>query len=187
MVGPDIINDIVNNKSKRIRTLDEIHSALDKMAAEITEQLSDSNPILLCVMTGAVMTTAGLATRLHFPLQMDYVHATRYQGKVRAGDLHWKVEPHMDLNGRTVIVVEDILDGGLTLAAIIDYCQSNGAKAVYSAVLVDKKHTRDVGGIAHADFTGMEIEDLFIYGYGLDYEGYLRNMPGIYAVTEDLD
>lgn len=187
MVGPDIIKDITENKSKCLHTQEDINQALDRMASEITEKLGDKNPILLCVMTGAIIPTTNLALRLNFPLQIDYIHATRYQGKTRAGDLHWLVEPRMDLADRVVIIVEDILDGGITFASIVDYCKAQKAKEVYTAVMVDKNHPRDEGGLAKADFTGLEVEDLFLYGYGMDYEEYLRNVPGIYAVTEELD
>ncbi|MBU1927154.1 MAG: hypoxanthine-guanine phosphoribosyltransferase, partial [Gammaproteobacteria bacterium] len=111
-------------------------------------------------------------------------HATRYRGEMLGKDLHWLATPHIPIKGRTVVVIEDILDTGLTLSAVIDYCQQEGAKQVLSAVLIDKDHPRDKGGVNKADFTGLYVEDKFIIGYGLDYQEYLRNLPGIYAVEK---
>jgi hypoxanthine phosphoribosyltransferase len=164
---------------------DEINQALDRMAKDITHKLQDENPLILCVMTGALITTGHLVTRLHFPLEMDYIHATRYRGTTRGGDLHWLVEPRQSLKGRTILVVDDIMDGGLTLAAIIDYCKQAQAKAVYSAVMVCKQRVREPGVNFEPDFFGVTTEDKYLFGFGLDYEEYLRNVPGIYAVTTD--
>lgn len=162
-----------------------IEKALDKMAQEITEKLSDQNPLVLCVMVGALIPMGHLLTRLHFPLEVDYIHATRYRGAMRGGDLHWLVEPRQSLKNRTVLVVDDIMDGGLTLAAIIDYCQQAGAKAVHTAVMVNKTRVREEGVNFEPDFSGLITEDRFLFGFGLDYEEYLRNAPGIYAVAAE--
>jgi len=162
---------------------EDINEALDRMANEISQKLKDKNPIILCVMTGALIMTGHLATRLHFPLEIDYVHATRYRGTTRGGDLHWLVEPRLSLEGRHVLVVDDILDGGLTLSAIIDYCQQAKAAGIYTAVMVDKERTREPGVNFEPDFVGVKAKDKYLFGFGLDYEEYLRNVPGIYAVN----
>jgi hypoxanthine phosphoribosyltransferase len=164
--------------------VNQVEMALDQMAGAITEKLQDENPVLLCVMVGALIPMGQLLTRLHFPLTVDYVHATRYQGSTRGGDLHWLVEPRHSLKDRTVLIVDDIMDGGLTLAAIIDYCEQMGAKKVYSAVLVDKKREREEGVDFYPDFVGVQTENRFLFGFGLDYEEYLRNAPGIFAVAD---
>lgn len=161
----------------------EVNEALDRMATEITQELRDTNPLILCVMTGALITTGHLATRLHFPLEIDYLHATRYRGASRGGDLHWLVEPRTSLEGRTILVVDDIMDGGLTLAAILDYCKQAKAKKTYTAVMVSKNRIREPGVNFEPDFVGLTTEDKFLFGFGLDYEEYLRNVPGIYAVN----
>ena len=116
---------------------------------------------------------------------MDYVHATRYQGEISGGELHWKVKPSLSLSGRTVLIVDDILDGGVTLAAILAEVKSMGATQVYSAVLVDKHHKRVENGLKHADFVGLEVDDHYIFGYGMDYHEYLRNAPGIFVVAAE--
>lgn len=163
--------------------LQQIHAALDDMAAKITHQLKDENPLILCVMIGALVPTGHLLTRLNFPLEVDYIHATRYRGTTRGGDLHWLVEPRQSLEGRTVLIIDDIMDGGLTLAAIIDYCHQAKAKAIYSAVMVNKIRPREPGVTCEPDFFGVQTEDRYLFGFGLDYEEYHRNAPGIYAVV----
>lgn len=171
-------------RAECLYSFDEVNEALDRMAAEITQKIQHESPIVISVMTGALITVGHLVTRLHFPLTMDYVHATRYRGATRGGDLHWLVEPRSDLKDQTILIVDDIMDGGLTLASIIDYCQQAGAKAVYSAVMVNKIRQREPGVTIEPDFVGVTTEDKFLFGFGLDYEEYLRNVPGIYAVTD---
>ncbi|OGT58719.1 MAG: hypoxanthine-guanine phosphoribosyltransferase [Gammaproteobacteria bacterium RIFCSPHIGHO2_12_FULL_43_28] len=176
--------DSIMKRSECLYSPSELNDVLDRMANDITAQLKDKNPLILCVMTGALIFTGHLATRLHFPLAMDYIHVTRYRGSIRGGDLHWLVEPRQSLEGRTVLVLDDIIDGGLTLAAIVDYCKQSGAKEIYSAVLVSKKRDREPGVDFEPDFVGVTAEDKYLFGFGLDYEEYLRNVPGIYAVLE---
>lgn len=160
----------------------EVDTALDKMAEEISQKLSAANPIFICVVVGGIVPLGNLLPRLDFPLEVDYVHATRYRNDLVGKDLQWKVKPISDLRGRTVVVVDDILDGGVTLKGIIDYCKKMGAAEVYSVVLVEKKNTRLPAGLADADFCGLQVENHYVFGYGMDYKGYLRNAPGIYMV-----
>ena len=159
----------------------QVEQALDAMAARVGGRLGALNPIVMCVMNGGLVPTGKLVTRLAFPLQIDYLHATRYRNTTSGGDLTWLARPHMDIRGRTVLVVDDILDEGITLAAIMNYCREQGAEAVYSAVLVEKRHERK-HGLKEADFVGLEVEDRYVFGYGMDYKGFLRNAAGIYAV-----
>ena len=160
----------------------EVEAAIARMAHEITDRLKGANPILICVMNGGLIFAGQLLTRLLFPLEVDYVHATRYGHETRGAGLNWIVKPHLELKGRTVLLLDDILDEGVTLAAIADYCRQQGATAVNMAVLVEKMHLRKVAPGMRADFTGIEVGDRFLFGYGLDYKGYWRNAPGIYAV-----
>jgi hypoxanthine phosphoribosyltransferase len=160
----------------------EVGAAISRMAQEITDQLKDTNPILICVMNGGLIFTGQLLTKLVFPLEVDYVHATRYGHEISGAGLNWIVKPQLELKGRTVLLLDDILDEGVTLAAIADYCRQQGATDVYMAALVEKLHLRKVTPGMRADFTGIEVGDRFLFGYGLDYKGYWRNAPGIYAV-----
>ena len=163
----------------------EIDAALDQMAIEMSAELEDKNPLFLCVLIGGIVPLGNLLPRLHFPLELDYVHATRYGDATTGGELQWIAKPTHSLQGRTIVVVDDILDGGITLAGIVDYCKANGATKVYTAVLVDKKDARLETGVQVADFTGLEVENHFVFGYGLDYKNYLRNVPGIYRVASE--
>jgi hypoxanthine phosphoribosyltransferase len=160
----------------------EVAGCIRRVAKEITEQLKDSNPVLLCIMNGGLIFTGQLLTQLVFPLEVDYVHATRYGHETAGAHLHWTVRPQLELKGRTVLLVDDILDEGVTLAAIAEFCRQQGAEKVLMAVLVEKLHLRKVTPGMRADFTGLEVGDRFLFGYGLDYKGYWRNAPGIYAV-----
>lgn len=177
----------VLEKADCLYGLQAIEKALDKMAKEITATLSEKNPLIICVMIGALVPVGHLLTRLHFPLEVDYIHATRYRGTTRGGDLHWLVEPRQSLKDRTILIVDDIMDGGLTLSAIIDYCQQAGAAAVHTAVMVNKKRAREKGVNFEPDFSGLYAEDRFLFGFGLDYEENWRNAPGIYAVAQEYE
>lgn len=160
----------------------EVVAAIGRIADEMTADLGDSNPVLVCCMHGGLAFAGQLLTKLVFPLQVDYVHATRYGHELNGVALDWKVRPQTDLHGRTVVLLDDILDEGVTLAAIAEYCRQQGAAKVMMAVLVEKLHLRKVTPGMRADFTGIEVGDRFLFGYGLDYKGYWRNAPGIYAV-----
>ena len=174
----------MQSKAKCLHDMQEINAALDRMATEITQVLKETQPIVMTVLNGSIIPVGHLVTRLDFPLQLDYLHVTRYQGKMHASQLHWLAEPRSSLKDRVILIVEDVLDAGTTLAEIIKYCEAEGAAKIYTAVVVDKKHPRAEGGLVKADFTGLLVEDLFLIGFGLDYEGYFRNLPGIYAVVE---
>lgn len=162
----------------------EVEQAFDQMAVRVTQQLEFEDPVCLCVMTGGLMPAAALLKRLHFPLKVDYVHATRYRGSTEGHELEWKATPNHSLKDRVVLVVDDILDGGVTLAHIIDFCYKQGAKQVLTAVLLEKRHSRLPDALQTANFVGLYIEDRYVFGYGMDYHEYLRNMPGIYAVAD---
>lgn len=162
----------------------QIDAALDAVAVQINNTLAEHNPLLLCVMNGGLITTGHLAPRLKFPLQMDYIHASRYREQLTGAELHWRVTPATSLTGRTVLLVDDILDEGETLSAIRDWCLNQGASAVYTAVLVDKQHDRKTAALKQADFTALIADDYYLFGYGMDYKGYWRNAPGIFAVID---
>jgi hypoxanthine phosphoribosyltransferase len=160
----------------------QVEAALDRMAADITARIAGRNPVVLCVMVGALIPCAKLLERLNFLLQLDYIHATRYGDRTIGGGLRWIARPRIPLEQRVVLVVDDILDEGHTLAAILEECQLAGASEVHSAVLVEKQHARKHG--IRADFIGLTVQDRYVFGYGMDYKGYLRNSQGIYAVKE---
>ncbi|PCD01362.1 hypoxanthine-guanine phosphoribosyltransferase [Halopseudomonas pelagia] len=165
-------------------TAADIEAAMDRMAAEINAALADSNPIVYSVMNGGLVIAGQLVTRLDFPMEVGYLHATRYRNKLSGGELFWKARAEHSLVGRTVLIVDDILDEGHTLAAIVEYCRDAGASQVLTAVLLDKQHDRKAYAGMRADFTGMPVVDRYIFGFGLDYKGYWRNANGIFAIPE---
>ncbi len=181
---PSHIRDVLA-KSTCIYSKNEVEVALDKMADEINHRLSHSNPIFLCVVVGGMVPLGNLLPRIDFPLEVDYIHATRYQHKTVGQELVWKATPQRSLKNRTVLIVDDILDGGITLAEIVKYCQKQGAREVLTAVLVDKNNARIDSGLPHADFCGLCVDNHYVFGYGMDYKGYLRNAPGIYMVAPE--
>jgi hypoxanthine phosphoribosyltransferase len=165
-------------------TQEQVDTALDVMAHDIAVELSDKNPILISVMNGGLMVTAQLALRLKFPLQMDYLHATRYRGQTHGRDeVHWLSRPQSNLKDRHVLIIDDILDEGHTLVAIQNDCLKAGPASVRTAVLLKKDHER-CHQEACADFIGLHVTDRYVFGSGMDYKDYLRNLPGIYAVKE---
>lgn len=160
-----------------------VNEAYAKLAREISEVLGASSPLIIPVMMGGMTPAARIMSRLEFPVELDYVHATRYRGDVRGRTLDWLAHPSSDFKGRSVLVVDDILDEGITLAAIIAHCRELGAREIYCAVLVDKQLGRP-RALPRADFTGLTVEDRYVFGCGMDYRGYFRNLPAIYALNE---
>lgn len=163
-------------------TADEVEVAIDCVAQQINQQLSGSNPLVFCVMNGGLIFSGKLLPKLTFPLEQSYLHASRYRNETSGGELFWKAKPEESIQGREVLIIDDILDEGYTLAAIVDYCQQAGASAVHTAVLLDKQHDRKASPDLKADFVGLYCADRYVFGYGMDYKGYWRNAAGIYAV-----
>ena len=173
----------VVRQAECLYTAAQVERALDRLGAEITAELNMLQPVVICVMNGGLIPVGRLLPRLDFQLEVDYVHATRYRNRTTGSTLDWKAKPHRDIRDRVLLVVDDILDEGLTLQAIVQYFQQQGAKRVYTAVLVDKLHQRKTG-LRDADFVGLTVEDRYVFGYGMDYKGFLRNANGIFAVSE---
>jgi len=171
-------------KAKIVCSETQVSQAIDKMADEITQTLKNLQPVMISTMLGGLYLTGELMRRLSFALQLDYAHATRYQGSEHGGALQWLVEPRADLNGRSVLLIDDVLDAGITLKALVDDCQRRGAARVFTAVLVDKQANRAVGGLQSADFFALTLPDYYLFGCGMDYNQYWRNLPAIYALED---
>ena len=161
----------------------DVDAAYTKLAREISDVLGASSPLIIPVMMGGMVPTSRIVSQLEFPLEIDYVHATRYRGDVRGRTLEWIAHPSSDFKGRSVLVVDDVLDEGITLAAIIAHCRELGAREIRCAVLVDKQIGRP-RAFDRADFTGLEVDDRYVFGCGMDYRGYFRNLPAIHALKE---
>lgn len=157
-----------------------IQEAIREMAGRITARLADAHPLVLTVMGGAVVFAGQLLPLLAFPLECDYLHATRYGNVTTGGKLAWVVEPRTPVQGRTVLVLDDILDEGITLAAIKAWLLEQGAAACLIAVLAEKDLGREKP--VAADFTGVRLPDRYVFGCGMDVREAWRNLPAIYAV-----
>ena len=160
-----------------------VTQAVQRVAAEVSGVLAVQNPLVLCVMSGAVVFAGHLLPLLRFPLAFDYLQVTRYGDATCGGRIEWKVCPVATLTGRVVLVLDDILDEGHTMVEIRRWVLGAGAARFYCAVLADK----DIGTpkpIA-ADFVGITVPNRFVFGFGMDVKGAWRNLPGIYAVNPE--
>ena len=165
-----------------IASADEVQAVLDRLADEITHVLAEAFPLVLPVMGGAVVFAGQLLPKLRFPLEFDYLHVTRYRGNTTGAEVEWRVLPGQNVVGRTVLVLDDILDEGETLAAIRDKLLSMGAARVWSAVLTDKDNGLDKP--IQADFVGLRVPNRYVFGCGMDVYGLWRNLPAIYALKD---
>jgi len=159
-----------------------ISAAVERLAHEITARFQGGFPLVLGVMRGGVMFAGQLLPQLRFPLEFDYLDVTRYGDTTRGGSISWKVSPGTAVSGRTVLVLDDILDEGQTLAAICDRLLAAGARHVYSAVFAEKE-TGCPKPIS-ADFVGVRLPDRYVFGFGMDVKGLWRNLPEIYALKD---
>lgn len=171
------------------KSADLIHSAqsvsdtVQRLAGEISAQMADKQPLILAVMGGATVFAGQLLPLLAFPLDYDYVQVSRYGDAIRGGQMVWKVPPPVNVKGRVVLVLDDILDEGITLAEIRASVLELGAAACYSVVLAEKETGRPKP--IRADFVGLRVPDRYVFGFGMDVHGAWRNLPAIYALKEE--
>src|SRR5436190_5901914 len=158
----------------------EVETAIGRMATEIHNAFQDRYPLVLIVMGGAVVFAGQLLPKLRMPLDLEYIHVTRYGTATSGGGIEWRVEPPAGVRGRAVLVLDDILDGGHTMHAIRERVLGLGAKSFHCAVLVEKtlKQEKPLA----ADFVGLRIPDRFVFGCGMDAKGFWRNLPEIRAM-----
>jgi hypoxanthine phosphoribosyltransferase len=168
--------------SDQIASAEEVQAAIRRVASEIEQRLSGAYPMVLAVMGGAVVFAGQLLPLLRFPLDYDYIHASRYGPATRGADVDWKVSPPSLVRGRSVLVLDDILDHGETMNVIKQRLLEIGATDFYCAVLVEKKLAMKKP--IKADFIGLNIPDRFVFGCGMDAKGYWRNLPEIRAMKE---
>lgn len=162
----------------------EVHTAIETMARDISADYADLDAIFIVVMNGGLMVGGQLLPLLDFPLEVDYCHATRYRGDTRGADIEWRAKPQSDLSGRHVVIVDDILDEGYTLQVLLDTFRKAGAASVKTAVLVDKRHERKAVPGMTADYCALVAPDKYLFGFGMDYRHYWRNTEGIYYINE---
>ena len=171
-------------EGERLFSRAEVERAIDRLAVRLTVEFAEVNPLLLCVLNGGLPFTGALMQRLQFPLTLSYVHVGRYGDRTRGGALSWQARPQAELDRRTVFLVDDILDEGVTINALKDWCLEAGARDVHSVVLLDKSFT--LTGTSRADFAALDCPDRYVFGWGMDVEGDWRNRPDMDALPEAL-
>jgi len=172
-------------QSEEIIPADKVTASIVRMASAIRADLSEDFPLVLSVMGGAVVFTGMLLPHLDFPLEFDYIHLTRYRNSTKGStDMQWRVVPREAVKGRVVLVLDDILDEGQTMAAIRERVLAMGAERFLCAVLCEKTLTK--AKPLHPDFCGFMVPDRYVFGCGMDAKGYWRNLPSIRALTADV-
>jgi hypoxanthine phosphoribosyltransferase len=181
----------VTNLKEAMRLLQEadllcdaacVRDEVTRMAREITEAMREEFPIVLSVMGGAAVFTGQLLPQLAFPLEFGAIEVTRYNNDIQGRDIAWRLAPRDNVRERTVLVVDDILDEGITLAAIRNKLLEMGARKFYSAVFADKDLGREKP--VRADFVGVTVPNRYVFGFGMDAYGLWRNLPAIYALKD---
>lgn len=177
---------------KRIKLLDkefaltipgsDIKKATWQMAEKMNQDLKDKNPLMVCILNGSFMFSADLLKLVEFPCQISFVKLASYEDMGSTGTVKELIGFNEELKGRTVVLLEDIVDTGITVESCVNQIKKSGAKEVLVATMLFKPAAcqRRI----NLDYVGLEIPNDFIVGYGLDYNGYGRNLPDIYSLVK---
>ena len=176
---------MARSRAELIVDAETVTRAIDRTAVRLSLVLKQANPLVLCVMNGALIYCGRLLGRLQFPLELAYLHVARYGDYTRGGALNWVVEPRQNVTGRQVLIDDDVLDKGTTLEAVRAWATAAGAAHVWTTVLVRKNTPRNEA--VDIDFVGLRCPDRYLFGCGMDYRRYWRNLPAVYALPEDLE
>lgn len=171
------------NRAPRLYSLEEIDSALNQVAKQLNKHFGQDPVVVLSVLQGGLVTTGTLLPKLTFPMQLDSVCISRYRKNTQGGTLIWKQRPSVDLSNQNILIVDDIFDEGVTLSEVKSYCLAEGCREVVSMALLDKQHQNKIANDT-LDYNALTVGDQYVFGFGMDYKGYLRNAPGIYAFPE---
>ena len=162
----------------------EVAAAYERLAAQLNLHYAGLNPIVMVVMNGGLIPAGQLLTHLTFYHRMHYIHATRYRDNEGTNELDWKYKPDVSIEGEHVLLIDDIFDEGITLKTVVEELSKEKPLSLESCVLLNKQHDRKVEDF-DVDFVGINVADRYVYGCGMDFHGYLRHLPGIYAIKED--
>lgn len=160
-----------------------VRAAYARLAADLQPIVGQGQCVLVGLLVGGMVPLVHLAERLRGDFLVDYAHVTRYRGETSGGSLEWIHKPRLPLAGRTIVLVDDIFDEGHTLAEALRYCMHAGARGVVTAVLVRKRHDRAVPGL-QPDFTGLDVEDRYVFGCGMDYQHRWRHLDALWALPQ---
>ena len=161
----------------------QLQQGVDRLAAEISAAWGQRPMTMIGVLNGCIVFIADLIRRLKMPVRIELIQASSYRGQTTRGPLRLAADRQLEIRGRHVLLVDDILDTGHTLAALQNRLHEAGAASVRTAVLLRKAGCQEVE--IHADFVGFELPDQFVVGYGLDYRDQLRNLPYLAAMEPD--
>ena len=169
---------------RKLLSEEEIDKKIAEMAAQISRDYQDEQVHLLCILKGSVFFTCELAKRLTIPVSIDFMSVSSYGSETKSSGVV-RIVKDLDepLKGKDVIVVEDIVDSGRTLSYLLEMLRDRGPKSLRLCTLLDKPDRRVVD--VHVDYTGFQIPDEFVVGYGLDYDQKYRNLPYIGVVELD--
>lgn len=170
-------------RARELLSQSEVDAALERMAAQIAADLAERLPIVVAMMNGGVFTAVNLCRHFNFPYEFDYIHATRYGRSTTGGSLQWRVRPPNAWSGRTILLVDDVLDKGETLAAVHAEIGRIDVAEVLTAVLVTKR-VADRSARPIVDYSAIETEDVYLFGCGMDYAGHWRGLAALYANDE---
>ena len=159
-----------------------VADACKSLAEQISERCRGRNPLIMPLMMGGMFAANEIMRHLNFPFEMDYLHASRYRNETVGAELVWKVMPATDLTDRVVVVIDDILDEGHTLRAVEEGLRRQEPAELIIAVLVNKNTPKRVAGV-QVDMIGLQVEDRYVFGCGMDYKGFWRQLPAVYAVA----
>jgi len=173
----------IRENSDLVFSASQIKAAVENMGLALEAKIKNKNAIMISVMNGGIILTSDLLRSMDCDVRLDYLQVARYRDKTVGGSLHWLKEPQLSLENQTVVLVDDIYDEGYTLEELVSYCEKHGASEVITAVLLLKKKSTPQVDLK-PDIFGLEVNDRYVYGYGMDYKGYLRNVPAIYAISE---
>lgn len=160
----------------------EIDSAVQKIAAQINTELAGKNPLFVCVLNGVFLFAADLLRKIETPCEISFIKVSSYEGTTSTGEVKTQIGLKEDIKGRTIVVVEDIIDSGNTIAKLLPLLENQQPSSIKIATLLFKPAAfkKDY----KIDYIGMEIPNDFVVGYGLDYNGLGRNLPEIYKIVE---
>lgn len=178
MVTPDPFQYL--QQAEIIHTALAVAEAISTVASKLNTDYATKQPIVLAVMNGALFFTGQLLPKLLFPLELHYVHASRYHGELKGNKIKWIVKPTSAVKNRHVLILDDILDEGITLKAIVDECYLLGAKDVKVAVLAEKRIDKSKPILA--DYVELLLPNRYVFGCGMDVHNWWRNLPAIYAL-----
>ena len=171
----------MTRSEKPLFTAAQIRVCVNELAATLSRELAGRDVVALIVLKGAVHFGSDLVRAMTVPMAVDFVQARSYHGTTSGGSIEMLGRPTQDLRGKHVLIIEDILDTGVTARALIEFVQAAGASTVIFCALFDKPARRKTP--IHADHTGFTVDDVFIVGYGMDYEERYRELPDVYTFT----